>query len=249
MAEQTPAEVPAGTPADTIAQLRESMRRIESDPTVSGPSSSPGDPSAGAEGEADLNAASQSSGRPSAGSSDRPADSESAPTADSEEGDYAKARAVVLRKLTGSAKSRHQLAQALSERDFAPEVIDAVLDRMEEVQLIDDAAFARTWVRTRHELKGLGSAALRRELKDKGVAEQHIEAALDQLSAEDEQAAAQQLIDSKLRGITLPAGNGPEDRKERDKVTRRLVSMLGRRGHSPSSALQLVREAIDARIH
>ncbi|WP_150463052.1 regulatory protein RecX [Nesterenkonia ebinurensis] len=161
--------------------------------------------------------------------------------------EYAKARAVVLRKLTGSAKSRHQLAQVLEAKEFSEEVIAQVLDRMEEVQLIDDAALARTWVRTRHELKGLGAAALRRELQDKGIAAEHIEAALGQLSAEDEHTAARELIEGKLRGVVVPVGNGAEDRKEREKITRRLVNMLGRRGHSPSAAFQLVREQLDRR--
>ncbi|WP_120004376.1 regulatory protein RecX [Nesterenkonia muleiensis] len=177
-------------------------------------------------------------------------DGSSAPSAGSDSGgedDYAKARAAVLRKLTGSAKSRHQLAQALREREFNEQVITSVLDRMEEVQLIDDAEFARTWVRTRHELKGLGAAALRRELQDKGVSAAHIESALEQLSVEDENAAARALIEARLRGVTIPVGNGVEDRKEREKITRRLVGMLGRRGHAPGAALQLVREALESR--
>lgn len=161
--------------------------------------------------------------------------------------EYTKARAVVLRKLTGSAKSRHQLEQALQEKDFGQEVIRSVLDRMEDVLLIDDAEFARTWVRTRHEMKGLGSSALRRELYEKGIAKETAEAALDQLSVEDEDAAARELIENKLRGITIPVGNAPEDRAEREKITRRLVGMLGRRGHSPGAAFQLVREAMDVR--
>lgn len=160
---------------------------------------------------------------------------------------YAKARAVVLRKLTGSPKSRHQLAVALREREFEEQVITDVLDRMEEVQLIDDAGFAHAWVRTRHELKGLGAAVLRRELQDKGIKPEVIEAALDQLSAEDEDAAARELIENKLRGVTIPVGNGAEDRKEREKILRRLVSMLGRRGHAPGTAFQLVREAMETR--
>lgn len=160
---------------------------------------------------------------------------------------YTKARAVVLRKLTGSPKSRHQLTETLREREFDEQVITDVLDRMEEVQLIDDVAFAHAWVRTRHELKGLGAAVLRRELQDKGISAEDIEAALEQLSAEDEDAAARELIDNKLRGVTIPVGHGVEDRKEREKIIRRLVSMLGRRGHAPGVAFQLVREAMETR--
>lgn len=160
---------------------------------------------------------------------------------------YTKARAVVLRKLTGSAKSRHQLAEALRERDFDEAVITAVLDRMEEVQLVDDESFARIWARTRHELKGLGASALRRELREKGVSAENTEAALEQLTVEDEDAAARELIESQLRGVVVPIGHGPEDRKEWEKITRRLVGMLGRRGHNPGAAFSLVREALERR--
>ncbi|RJN33021.1 regulatory protein RecX [Nesterenkonia natronophila] len=161
--------------------------------------------------------------------------------------EYSKARATVLRKLTGSPKSRHQLAEALQDKEFSADVITSVLDRMEEVLLIDDVEFARSWVRTRHEMKGLGSAALRNELQDKGITKETIEVALEQLSVEDEDAAARELVEGKLRGVTIPVGNGPEDRKEREKITRRLVGMLGRRGHSPGAAFQLVREAMEER--
>lgn len=213
----------------TLAQLRESLARIE----------------AGTESEADT----ESGGGVGSGSESEAGEQQTEAAPAQTEEAYAKARAVVLRKLTGSAKSRHQLAEALREREFGEDVITTVLDRMEEVQLLDDAAFARTWVRTRHELKGLGSAALRRELQQRGLATDHIDTALEQLSAEDEEAAAEELIANKLRGVTVPVGNGPEDRKERDKLTRRLVDMLGRRGHHPGAAMRLAREALASRTH
>ncbi|EXF25252.1 RecX family transcriptional regulator [Nesterenkonia sp. AN1] len=157
---------------------------------------------------------------------------------------YEKARAVVLRRLTGSPKSRHQLAVALKEKEFSPDVISRVLDRMEEVHLVNDTDFARTWVRGRHELKNLGKSALRRELREKGISELVAQDALEQISAEDEGAAARELVRRKLQGKPVPTGPSPEERAERDKVTRRLVSMLARRGHSPGAAFQIVREMI-----
>ncbi|MGJ9372284.1 RecX family transcriptional regulator [Nesterenkonia sp. CF4.4] len=164
----------------------------------------------------------------------------------SPEEQYEKARAVVLRRLTGSPKSRHQLAVALKEKDFHPEVITRVLDRMEEVHLINDVEFAQTWVRGRHELKNLGKSALRRELREKGISEHVAADALEQISAEDESEAARELVRRKLQGKTVPTGPSPEERAERDKLTRRLVSMLARRGHSPGAAFQIVREVIEA---
>lgn len=165
----------------------------------------------------------------------------------SPEKQYEKAKAVVLRRLTGSPKSRQQLAVALKEKEFSADVITRVLDRMEEVHLVNDAEFARTWVRGRHEIKNLGKSALRRELREKGISEPLAEEALEQLSDDDEHAAARELVERKLRGKSVPVGNGPEERGERDKLTRRLVSMLARRGHSPGAAFQIVRDVMDER--
>ena len=55
----------------------------------------------------------------------------------------AAARDIVLRQLTHSPKSRLQLRQKLIEREIPEDVADSVLDRFEEVKLIDDAEFAQ----------------------------------------------------------------------------------------------------------
>ncbi|WP_218220264.1 regulatory protein RecX [Nesterenkonia sp. Act20] len=203
----------------------------------------------------DLSAARVDSGSPSTEDQDHAEDDDADDDEDtagdleslSPEQQYEKARAVVLRKLTGSPKTRQQLATALTEKEFSSEIISRVLDRMEEVHLINDAEFARTWVRGRHELKNLGKSALRRELREKGVSEPDTEQALEQLSDEDELSAARELVQRKLRDKPVPAGSGPEERAERDKITRRLVSMLARRGHAPGTAFQIVREVLDER--
>lgn len=179
------------------------------------------------------------------GEAPEPEEGVSQPADRDQRSDYDRAKAVVLRRLTGSAKSRYQLAEALREREFSEETIAEVLDRMEEVHLVNDAEFARTWVMTRHELKNLGRTALRRELKEKGIEDALAEEALEQIGAEDEDIVARELVAKKVQGKGIPAGNGPEERKERDKHTRRLVSMLIRRGHSPGAAFQVVRDVLD----
>ncbi|WP_026820690.1 regulatory protein RecX [Arthrobacter castelli] len=151
------------------------------------------------------------------------------------------ARSIVLRQLTAAPKSRLQLQRKLAERDVAPDVAAAVLDRLEEVQLVDDAEFARMWVRSRAQTKGLAARALERELADKGITGDTAAEALGQLSADDELAAARSLVEAKLK-----TNADYTDRSVRDKHTRRLVAMLGRKGYSPSLAFQVVTEAIDA---
>ncbi|WP_426998847.1 regulatory protein RecX [Pseudarthrobacter sp. N5] len=151
------------------------------------------------------------------------------------------ARAIVLRQLTMSPKSRLQLARKLSEKNIPKDVAEEVLDRFEEVQLIDDAEFAHQWVRSRAQTRKLAKGALRRELAEKGINGDLADAALDQLSDEDEEAAARQLVERKLRPCADPG-----DRSERDKTMRRLAAMLARKGYQPSQAFRIVGEMLDA---
>ena len=153
------------------------------------------------------------------------------------------ARAIVLRQLTSSAKSRLQLARKLAERNIPEDVAEAVLDRFQEVRLIDDADFADMWVRSRSQSRKLAKGALRRELSDKGIDPDTAAAALEQLSDADEEAAARLLVERKLR-----PGADLSDRAERDKISRRLASMLARKGYQPSQAFRVVGEVLDARI-
>ncbi|MFJ3218755.1 regulatory protein RecX [Kitasatospora sp. NPDC086801] len=147
-----------------------------------------------------------------------------------------RARDICLRLLTGAAKSRKQLADALRKREIPDDVADEVLTRLEEAGLIDDAAFAAAWVESRHAVRGLSRRALAQELRTKGVAADLVEQAVAQLDHDDETEAARALVDRKLRATR---GLDPQVR------TRRLVGVLARRGYSEGLAFRVVRSALE----
>ncbi|WP_406632934.1 regulatory protein RecX [Pseudarthrobacter quantipunctorum] len=151
------------------------------------------------------------------------------------------AQNIVYRQLTASAKSRLQLARKLAERNIPEDVAEAVLDRFQEARLINDADFADMWVRSRSQSRKLAKGALRRELAEKGIDQDTAAAALEQLTDADEEAAARQLVERKLH-----PGTDFEDRAERDKATRRLASMLARKGYQPSQAFRIVNEVLES---
>ncbi|WP_371130992.1 regulatory protein RecX [Arthrobacter sp. SDTb3-6] len=153
------------------------------------------------------------------------------------------ARSVILRQLTNSPKSRYQLARKLAERHVPEDVAEAVLDRFEEVKLVDDAEFAQLWVRSRARNKSMAREALKRELAEKGIAPELAEEALAQVSDEDEADNAEALVRRKLRGSMDLA-----DRDEREKYTRRWVAMLARKGFSPSAGFAVVGRLIDEHL-
>ncbi|QTE01314.1 recombination regulator RecX [Streptomyces cyanogenus] len=181
-------------------------------------------------------------GRRRRGFGDAPGEDGGAPSSARDEqgessGDPAeRARAICLRLLTGTPRTRKQLADALRKREIPEDVADEVLERFQEVGLIDDGAFADAWVESRHHGRGLARRALARELRTKGVDSALIDDAVAQLDPEQEEATARELVARKLR-----ATRG----LDRDKRIRRLAGMLARKGYSEGMALRVVRQALE----
>lgn len=147
-----------------------------------------------------------------------------------------RARAICLRLLTGTPRTRKQLADALRKREIPDDVANEVLSRYEEVGLINDSAFADAWVESRHHGRGLARRALVQELRTKGVDATLIDEAVGQLDSEQEEATARELVARKLR-----ATRG----LDRDKRLRRLAGMLARKGYPEGMALRVVRRALE----
>lgn len=160
---------------------------------------------------------------------------------DKEPDPYHVARQIVLRQLAMTPRSREELSQKLAQRGCDPEVAAAVLDRMTQVGLIDDRAYAQMLVRSRQAGRGLARRALSRELRTKGIEEHLAEEALASISDADERDRARTLVDKRLRAMH---GLGIEVQ------TRRLAGMLARKGYPPSVAYAVIRDAIaDAPEH
>ncbi len=148
-------------------------------------------------------------------------------------GTEAQAKDVCLRLLTDRARSRSELADKLAAKGFTSDVAERALNRLAEVGLIDDAAFAEQWVHSRHTYSGKGKKAIAQELRRKGVAPADAESALASVTAEDEHTRAADLVRRKLKSL-------PPD-LTRDKAIGRLVGMLARRGYNSGTAYAVVK--------
>jgi regulatory protein len=149
------------------------------------------------------------------------------------------ARTILLRRLEAAPRTRAQLATTLRERGVPDDVAMRVLDRFEEVGLVDDALFARMWVESRQSGRGLSAAALRQELRRRGVADAHIDEALALVDPEDEWTAARAIVARRLAAVRgLP----------RQTQVRRLTGALARKGYGPGLAMSVVREALDGEV-
>lgn len=154
---------------------------------------------------------------------------------------YTRAKTIVYNQLAYSAKTRGQLRKKLQSEGFEAELIEPLLDKFEAAKLIDDAEYAETFVRQKSRTKKLSRAALRRELAERGVRGEEAENALAQRTDEQEREDAAELVRKKLR-----PGMDFSDRAEKDKVTRRLLGMLARRGYSSSISMSVIREELAA---
>ncbi|MEI2779381.1 MAG: regulatory protein RecX [Tetrasphaera sp.] len=150
---------------------------------------------------------------------------------------HAFAREIVLRQLANSPKTRAQLRAKLAERGCDPGVAEDVLARMGEVGLVNDAAYAETYVRSKQLTRGLSKQALAHELRGKGVADEIAAAALEEIDDVHEAERARDLV----RG-RLPRMHG----LDREVTLRRLVAMLARKGYPSGLATRVVLEEVDA---
>jgi regulatory protein len=128
-------------------------------------------------------------------------------------------------------RSRAELDRKLRDRGYPAEVASAIVARLDELGIVDDQRFAALWVRSRA-AQGMGARRIARELGQKGVAAETIEAALATEAPEETQLST---AVHALRGKTAT------DPKQRDRLVRRLVT----KGFDLRTAIRAVDSSAD----
>lgn len=116
--------------------------------------------------------------------------------ADTEE---AEAHEAALRLLEYRARSEREMARRLSMRGFTDAAIERVVERLRRVGLLDDDAFARSWVADRERTSPKGRMMLRYQLIGQGIAPNAADTALAEV---DDEAMATEL--ARRRARTAP---------------------------------------------
>jgi regulatory protein len=137
---------------------------------------------------------------------------------------------LALRALSYKERTESELRGWLAEREVAEAEIEEVIALLMGAGAIDDASFARRYAEDKRTLAGWGPDRITKSLEGRGVARDHIEAALE---GED----TEMQLD---RAVTLLADRGMscEDRRERD----RALGLLVRRGYPLELAYEAVRK-------
>ena len=110
-----------------------------------------------------------------------------------------------LRALARRAHSVYEMRQALERRAEEKYLARRVLERLKREGLLDDARYARQFARQHAESRRQGRFRIARDLRARGVPDRHIEAALEEIFAEtDEAALVRKRIERRLRGLRGP---------------------------------------------
>jgi regulatory protein len=135
------------------------------------------------------------------------------------------------RFLSYRPRSRWEVRHHLESKQLSGAVIRAAEDRLSELGLLDDQAFAQWWVANRLEHQPRGALALRSELRERGVAPEIAEAAVREIDEDD---LAMRLALQRVRRY-----------RDLDYATfnRRLGNVLRRRGFAASAVHTAVERA------
>jgi regulatory protein len=95
-----------------------------------------------------------------------------------------------LRALMRRAHSIHEMRQHLERRAEDKESVSPVIALLRERQYLDDARYALEYARHHAQSRRQGRFRIARELRGRGVPDRHIEAALDSVFAETDEAAS-----------------------------------------------------------
>ena len=146
----------------------------------------------------------------------------------------AAARETACALLARRDHTTHELSQKLKKRGFSETAVSAALSSLKGLRLLDDARFARRWVRCRMESDGFGPHRLKWELREKGIPPETISTVLhDAWEGVDPVSAAERALRRRYKDLA---------RLGTQRACRRAAAYLARKGHSAEVIRALFRK-------
>ncbi len=145
-----------------------------------------------------------------------------------------------LKFLGYRARTEEQVRIKLTQLGFPQTTVEATLERLRSLNLLNDETFARDWAMARATNHGYGLQRIERELRQKGITESLIGPILQETFAEQgERERAKAIVQKRFAG---------KDLKD-NKVLRRVIAFLQRRGYRDSDIVELLGQPLDDRNH
>ncbi len=105
-----------------------------------------------------------------------------------------------LTHLSATRKTEKQIRDYLQKKGYLPVVVEYVMEKLRSYNFLNDGEYAESYVEFSSKRKG--GRLIRMELKGKGVAEEEIDAALNELDSDTELQTAKGILQKYMRGKT-----------------------------------------------
>jgi regulatory protein len=145
------------------------------------------------------------------------------------------------RFLEARQRSVAEVRRRLRGAGYRPDLVEGAIERLVELGILDDEAFARAWVESRDRARPRGERAIREELRLKGIDRATIDAVLEERrsgeDAEPDRDAAERLLERNMRSLARVAD--PRQRRAR------AYALLARNGFDPDVCREVAAQVVD----
>jgi regulatory protein len=148
------------------------------------------------------------------------------------EDEKTRAQRSALYYLGRAERSRAQVVRYLEAREYAPEIVNSVMDKVDAYGYVDDARYARMLVEDRARLRGKSRRAVRQEMREKGLETATIEEAMALYGDREEMENAMRIARKYYQ----------RNRGDREGFERKAGAALYRRGYD----WEVIRDALRA---
>jgi regulatory protein len=141
-----------------------------------------------------------------------------------------------LRFLEARQRSTVEVRTRLNRAGYRPDLVEGAIERLGELGMLDDEAFAKAWVESRDRARPRGERALRAELRTKGIDRAIVDDTMAERDVERPDAdedAARRLLERHASALARV----PDPRARRQ----RAYALLARNGFDPETAAQVSR--------
>jgi regulatory protein len=144
-----------------------------------------------------------------------------------------------LRFLEPRQRSIGEVRRRLTRVGYRADLVEGAIARLVELEMLDDAAFSRTWIESRDRARPRGERALRRELALKGIEREVVDETMGERSEgspDAEAEAAARLLERNARALARVG--------DPRAMRQRAYALLARNGFSSEVATAATRNLV-----
>lgn len=147
------------------------------------------------------------------------------------------ANGYALKLLNFKMRTTEEIRKRMREKEYTDDIIDETIDYLNYLNYLDDEDYARKFVSDKSNLKNMGKERIKRELYMKGVDNETISNAIEDIVDDDEEY-------EKAKEIAIKKLKTTYKNDDKNARYRKLGGLLQRRGYSMNVVMPLLKELL-----